>query len=181
MDKRFRRVLDMSLAELKAARKAERKANVKAGIPLERTALGRWKKGISGNSLGRPRIALSVLCREQITKHGLVGILGAIASRSGDYGPKYKNRDVLVTPADQIAAIKLLLTYGYGLPKAELDTGDVKIEVTYDNRSVTIANAAPGPGENHRGGKEIQHRLVREALRQDDAGPGPADSPSAGR
>ncbi len=144
----------------------------------ERDARGRWVKGVSGNDLGRPRSALAELCRQQITKHDLVAVLGCIAARTGDYARKTK---IPVTVADQINAIKLLLTYGFGVPKAEIDGGDVRIEVTYDNRSVTIANAARGAGEDHSGEQEVQRRLLRAEVREDRAGDGPPDPPRAAR
>jgi len=141
-------------------------------------ARGRWLKGVSGNSLGRPRSALSELCRQQITKHGLVAVLGSIAARTGDYGAKTK---IPITVADQINAIKLLLLYGFGQPKGEIDAGDnVRIEVTYDNRNqIAITNAAHGAGEDHTGIQTFQRPLLRQAIRQDDAGDGSLDSPGA--
>jgi hypothetical protein len=125
--------------------------------------------------LGRPRNALAELCRQQITKHGLVAVLGAIAARTGDYGAKKK---IEITVADQINAIKLLLLYGFGQPKAEIDSGDnVRIEVTYDNRNqIAIANAAPGASEDHTRVEAFQHPLLRQAIRQDDVGAGSPDS-----
>ena len=137
-----------------------------------RDARGRWLPGTSGNDLGRPRTALAELCRAQITKHDLVSILGAIAARTGDYGTKKK---IEITVADQIAAIKLLLLYGFGVPKNEVDSGDVRIEVTYDNRQVTVTNSTPRTSEDHTRGEALQHRLLRSPLGQDVSGAGPAD------
>ena len=141
-----------------------------------RDGRGRWIKGASGNDLGRPRSALADLCRQQITKHGLVAVLGSIAARTGDYGAKKK---VEVSVGDQVQAIKLLLLYGFGAPKSEIDSGDVRIEVTYDNRSVNIANAAPSTGEDHQRGEAFQCAVVRQEVWQDDARHGPADSSGA--
>lgn len=67
----------------------------------QRNARGQWIKGVSGNDLGRPRSALAELCREQVTKHGLVNVLGNVAARTGDYSKKSK---IPVTVADQIQA-----------------------------------------------------------------------------
>ena len=157
-------------AKIEAARK-----QAASGVP--RDARGRILPGHSLNSLGRPRTALAELCRAQISKHALVAVLGSIAGRTGEYAQKTK---IPLTVADQINAIRLLLLYGYGAPKSEIDNGDVKIEVTYaDNRSVTIANAASGPGEDHQGVPEIQHRLLRTPVRQDPVGNGPIDSSGA--
>lgn len=145
----------------------------KDGTP--RNGRGQWIKGTSGNSLGRPRTALAELCRLQITKRGLVAVLGEIASRSGQYGKKYKG--IPITVSDQINAIRLLLLYGFGVPKAEIDGADhVKIEVTYDNRSINIANAASGAGEDHSANEAIQRRLLRPEVWQDDSGDGSSDS-----
>jgi len=148
----------------------------KTAVVPQRNARGQWLPGCGGNSLGRPKTALAELCRQQITKHGLVAVLGSIAARTGDYATKTK---IPITVSDQINAIRLLLLYGYGVPKNEIDAGDsVRIEVSYaDNRSVTIANAAPGAGEDHQGVQEVQHRLLRPSLRQDPPGDGPSDSP----
>src|SRR5690348_15938406 len=93
-----------------------------ATIAPTRDAQGRWIRGVSGNDLGRPRSALAELCRQEITKHGLVKVLGSIAARTGDYAKKTK---IPVTVSDQINAIRLLLLYGFGMPKHEIDTGDV--------------------------------------------------------
>jgi hypothetical protein len=135
---------------------------------------GHWAKGVSGNSLGRPRSALSVLCRDVINKHQLVKVLGNIAARTGDYGRKHK--DILITAGDQIAAIKLLLAYGYGVPKREIDTpGDLRIEVSYVNdnrRQINIAAPAPVSETGNHGVTEIQRSLVRSSLGEDDLGDG---------
>src|ERR1035441_4675663 len=136
MKAKVREVINMTAEERKQAKiEAKRRLNA-SGIP--RDARGRILPGYSGNSLGRPRTALAELCRAQVTKLGLVRVLGAIAARTGDYGA---NKKIEVAVADQLHAIRLLLLYGYGVPKAEIDSGDVKIEVTYaDNRQVNIAN-----------------------------------------
>jgi hypothetical protein len=141
--------------------------------PPQRDAKGHLIKGVSGNDLGRPRSALSVLCREQITKHGLVKVLDAIASRSGDYGRKHK--DIQITVSDQILAIKLLLSYGYGIPRHEIDRpGDVKIEVSYvnDHRQTLITNATLEPTHNHQGSQTLQRSLLLETMGEDGSGDG---------
>jgi len=143
-----------------------------ATIDTQRDARGRWIKGVSGNDLGRPRSALAELCRQQITKHGLVAVLGSIGARTGDYGTK-KKIDVSVN--DQVQAIKLLLLYGFGAPKNEIDSGDVRIEVSYaDNRSINVANTTPGTGDDHTGVQAIQRSIVRPEVWQNDPGDGPA-------
>ena len=182
MKTKIRAVLSASPAELKAKRTKEKKEKQKqmqeSGIV--RDGLGRWIKGTSGNDLGRPRTALAALCREQLTKHRLVECLGSIASRSGDYAKKSK---IPVTVSDQVGAIKLLLLYGYGMPKQEMDAnGDVKIEVTYaDNRQVTVTNAPRSAGADHSRSEEIQRSLMRPEIREDDAWDGQADSSGAAR
>ena len=141
-----------------------------------RDGRGRWIKGVSGNDLGRPRSALAELCRQQITKHGLVAVLGSIAARTGDYGVKKK---VEVSVSDQVQAIKLLLLYGFGAPKNEIDSGDVRIEVTYDQRSINLATPTSRAGEDHQRGEALQRAVLWPTIREDNAGHGPSDTPGA--
>lgn len=148
MNAKNREVLSLPPAELKAKRRKEKKEKQKqmqeSGIA--RDGRGRWIKGVSGNDLGRPRTALAELCRAEITKHGLVAVLGSVAARKGDYAKKTK---IPVTVADQISAIRLLLAYGYGVPKNEIDAGEVRIEVSYaDNRRLNVLNVSE---DNSRG------------------------------
>jgi hypothetical protein len=98
-----------------------------------------------------------------------VAVLGNIAAgKIDDYQKKTK---IPILVSDRINAIRLLLTYGFGMPKHEVDTGDVRIEVVYaDHRSVNITNAASGSGEDNRGVKTIQHNLLRETVGQDGFG-----------
>lgn len=175
MKTRLKTKLALAPDELKAQQKKERaEKKIAATATGQRNARGQWIKGVSGNDLGRPRSALAELCREQVTKHGLVSVLGNVAARTGDYGTKKK---IQLTVADQINAIRLLLLYGYGMPKNEIDTGDVRIEVTYaDNRQVNIANSAPGTGENYPRGETLQRTLMRPEIWQDDSGNGSVDS-----
>jgi hypothetical protein len=138
----IKRALAMTPEKLAEERKLARiEAKQKqAASGVMRDARGRILPGYSGNNLGRPRTALSELCRAQISKHALVAVLGSIAARTGEYA---KKTTVPLTVSDQINAIRLLLLYGYGAPKSEIDAGnDVKIQVTYDNRQVNIANVA---------------------------------------
>jgi hypothetical protein len=172
MKQKIRSILDKSPAQLKQDRREAKKAKKALGPPT-RDAMGHWLKGTSGNDMGRPRTALAELCRAEVTKHSLVKVLGSIAARTGDYDKKSK---IPITVSDQINAIRLLLLYGFGVPKAEIDTGDVRIEVTYaDNRQVNFTNAASSPGQDNRGGQALQRSVVRKALRQDDSGTEPAD------
>lgn len=142
MNAKTRAAIAATPAARKQAKEEKQKQMQASGIA--RNARGQWIKGFSGNDLGRPRTALAELCREQVTKHGLVNVLGSIAARTGDYCTKTKN--IQITVADQIQAIKLLLLYGFGMPKNDIDSGDVKIEVTYadkvtyDNRQVNVNN-----------------------------------------
>jgi hypothetical protein len=169
--------LNLTPEQLKAQQKQEATAKqekAKASGIL-RDDRGRILPGYSGNNLGRPRTALAELCRKEVTKHGLVNVLGNIAARSGVYA---KKTTIPLTTADQLQAIRLLLLYGFGVPKAEIDSTDgLKIQVVYaDNRAVNITNAAPGPGPNHPAGQAVQCRVLREAVREDDTGSGPIDS-----
>jgi hypothetical protein len=137
----IKRALAMTPEELKQERKqAKVEAKQKqAASGVMRDAMGRILPGYTGNPMGRPKTALSELCRAEITKHGLVSVLGSIAARTGQYAHKTK---IPVTVSDQINAIRLLLTYGFGLPKSEIDNGNVEIKVTYDQRQVKILNVA---------------------------------------
>jgi hypothetical protein len=176
MKQKVRRAIAATPEERKQA-KLEKKHKLQAhiresGIPRDNR--GRWLKGVSGNDLGRPRTALAELCREQVTKHGLVQVLGSIAARTGEYNKKSK---ISITVSDQINAIRLLLLYGYGLPKNEIDTGEVKIEVSYsDNRSINIAHAAQGAGDDHPAEQALQQLGLRAPLGKNDAGSGSLDS-----
>lgn len=107
-------------------------------VPVDkRDGRGRFVKGIRPS--GRPKTALAELCRQAVSKHELVNVLANIGSRNKPYWNSLKKDGVTLTVADQINAIRLLLTYGYGVPKGEQDTGPVKIEVVYaDNRHVTL-------------------------------------------
>jgi hypothetical protein len=178
MKQKVRKTIAATPEEKRVAKEAKRKklqAHIRnSGIPRDNR--GRWLKGVSGNDLGRPRTALAELCRAQISKLGLVGVLGEIGSRRG----VYKDKKNGLTISDQIAAIRLLLLYGFGQPKGEIDAGDVKIQVVYDNRNqIAIANAAPGAAEDHRGGEALQRSLLRPPLGQDDAGYGSPDPSGA--
>src|SRR5579862_2320303 len=88
--------------------------------------MARWTKGKTGNPKGRPRkgTAIADLARQQITKHKLVEKLGSIGARQGEYSK---------TDVDQqLRAIQMLLSYGYGPPRAEMESdGKVIIQVTY--------------------------------------------------
>jgi hypothetical protein len=92
--------------------------------------MARWSKGLSGNPKGRPRegAAIAGLARSQVERHKLVEKLGGIGARAGEYAE--------VDVDQQIRAIQLLLAYGYGPPRAELEGGDaVVIQVTYVERN----------------------------------------------
>src|SRR5580700_10236742 len=102
----------------------------------------RWIKGKSGNPSGRPKkgAAIADLARQQIAKHKLVEILGRIGGGQGEYCG--------VEVDQQLRAIQLLLSYGYGPPRAEVDGSDGKviIQVIYAEKNrIAINAAAPSP------------------------------------
>jgi hypothetical protein len=70
--------------------------------------MARWIKGKSGNPTSRPKRgnAIADLARQQIAKHKLVEILGRIGGGQGEYSG--------VEVDQQLRAIQLLLSYGYG-------------------------------------------------------------------
>ena len=67
---------------------------------------GRFAAGASGNYAGRPRAALSELCRNITHKRRLVQMLGEMADGVGRF------RDI--DAATRLKAVTLLLSYGFG-------------------------------------------------------------------
>ena len=97
--------------------------------------MARWSKGQSGNPKGRPRegTAIAGLARSQVEKRKLIEKLGGIGARAGEY--------TNVGVDQQIRAIQLLLAYGYGPPRGEVEGGDaVVIQVTYVDRNQIAIN-----------------------------------------
>ena len=137
--------------------------------------MARWIKGESGNPKGRPRegSAIASLARSQVQKHKLVEKLGRMGARQGEYNK--------IDVDQQIRAIQLLLAYGYGPPRGELESGDgVVIQVTYVERNqIAINGVAPGAIAGRAAGETVQCGLLRAPLRQDSTGNGSADSPGA--
>ena len=137
--------------------------------------MARWIKGQSGNPKGRPRegTAIAGLARSQVQRHKLVEALGRIGARQGEYA----KADV----DQQIRAIQLLLAYGYGPPRGELEGGDaVVIQVTYVQRNqIAINGAAPSTMAGGAAGETVQRGLLRAPLGEDGTGNGSADSPGS--
>jgi hypothetical protein len=135
--------------------------------------MARWIKGQSGNSKGRPRdgTAIAGLARSQVERHKLIEKLGGIGARAGEY--------TKVDVDQQIRAIQLLLAYGYGPPRGELESGDaVVIQVTYVERNqIAINGAAPGAIAGDATGETLQRGLLRATLGQDGTGNGSVDPP----
>src|ERR1039457_1017200 len=116
--------------------------------------MARWIKGLSGNPKGRPRegTAIAGLARSQVERHKLVEKLGRIGAREGEYAEVDVDR--------QIRAIQLLLAYGYGPPRGELEGGEaVVIQVTYVERNQIAINGAIAGGA---AGETIQRGLRSE-------------------
>jgi hypothetical protein len=102
--------------------------------------MARWTKGQSGNRKGRPKsgIAIAELARGQVARHKLIEKLGRIGARLGEY--------IKVDVDQQMRAIQLLLAYGYGPPRAEVNVSEgVVIQVVYaETNHVAVTSAAPG-------------------------------------
>jgi hypothetical protein len=103
----------------------------------------------------------------------LVEKLGQIGAREGEYAK--------VDTDQQIRAIQLLLSYGYGPPRGELEGGGaVVIQVTYVERNqIAINGVAPGAIEGGATGEAVQRSLLRTSLGENGTGDGPVDSPGA--
>src|SRR5712691_4138459 len=101
--------------------------------------MARWVKGQSGNPQGRPKheTAIAELARRQVDLHRLVETLGNIGARAQEYGQ--------VDVDQQLRAIQLLLSYGYGPPRAEIEASEgLKIQVIYvQTNHIAIAGATP--------------------------------------
>lgn len=140
--------------------------------------MARWSKGKSGNPKGRPRkgAAIADLARHQIEKYKLIAKLGSIGAGQND-------RDS-VDVDQQLRAIQLLLSYGYGPPRAEMNGNDgaVVIQVIYAKRNqIGINSAALSTEASDPGGEAFQRGLLRAPLGQDTAGNGPLDPPGPAR
>ena len=83
-------------------------------------------------------MAMADLARGRVEKHKLVEKLDSVAAGEGDFKS---------VPLDQrLRAIQLLLAYGYGPPRNEIETQEgLVIQVHYVQRSQSrIASATPG-------------------------------------
>ena len=79
----------------------------------------------------------------------------------------------------QISAIQLLLAYGYGPPKGEIESGDgVVIQVVYVERNqIAINGPTPGATASDPAGQTVQRSLLRASVGPDGTRNGSIDSP----
>jgi hypothetical protein len=137
----------------------------------------RWTKGQSGNRKGRPKsgTAIAELARGQVARHKLIEKLGSIGARLGEY--------VKVDVDQQMRAIQLLLAYGYGPPRAEVNVGEgMVIQVVYaETNNIAINSAAPGAIPGDSASQTLQRGLLRAPLGQDSTGDGSINSSSSTR
>jgi len=118
-------------------------------------------------------MAIAELARGQVEKHRLVEKLGSIGARQSEY--------TQVDVDQQLRAIQLLLSYGYGPPRAEIEAGErLLIEVVYVERnSIAIASPIPGASTGDSESGAVQRSLLRAPLGQDGVGDEPPDSSGA--
>jgi hypothetical protein len=107
-------------------------------------------------------------------KHKLVEKLGRIGAGTAEYSD--------IDTDQQIRAIQLLLAYGYGPPRAEVEGGDgIVIQVHYVERNQIAVNGAPsGAIAGGAAGETVQRGLLRSPVGQDGLGDGSADPSGAG-
>jgi len=101
------------------------------------------------------------LARSQVQRHKLVEKLARIGTRQGEY------REVGVD--QQIRAIQLLLSYGYGPPRGEHDGGEgVVIQVTYvEKNRIDITGATYGAVAGGAGSQTVQRGVLRAPVGED--------------
>jgi hypothetical protein len=81
--------------------------------PERRTVAGRWRPGTSGNPGGKRRSLTATIRAKTRNGRRLVALLVGIAD------------DEQATPRDRIAAVRVLLEYGFRKPTPEDDAPDV--------------------------------------------------------
>jgi Family of unknown function (DUF5681) len=141
------------------------------------TNRGQFRPGVSGNPSGRRKgiISLKDLVQAGVRKHKIVERLFAIASGRSPAGTKQA-----VSIGEQMAAAKILVAYGWGMPTQtveNLQSHDVVIQVTYVQQNrIEVTGASPGPAEGVERGAEVQCLASGPAVRQIDAGEARLDS-----
>ena len=115
---------------------------------------------------------IAELARIQVQKHRLIEKLGSIAAGAGD--------SKAVAVDQRLRAIQLLMAYGYGPPRSEIEVReDVTVEITYvEKNRIATPSSAPSTVKDNSASQTFQRGLLRTSDGEDHIGDGSIDPPS---